>query len=110
MPGITDEVIAKCEKCGYQRLRPFSSFDISDDSECPQCGFDFLGLEPYCSDRIDHCGALRPGQRLEDCPRDWVVGVLEKAFNQGLESVDLRISFTNRYEDEAEIEILAVKS
>ena len=108
MPENDCEIVATCAKCGYQFARPFPSFEVADDSGCPQCGHDPAGIEPGGSDQIDQYRLLRPGLRLERCPSDYVVGVLEKAFMQGLEGIDLRVTFSNRFEDKTKIEILAV--
>ena len=103
------ETLAKCERCGYQLVKPFQSFEVADDSRCPQCGHDLAGIEPLCSDQIDLCHILQPGLRLDQCPRDFVAGVVDKAFKQGLDSIDLKITFLDRYDDEARIEVLAIR-
>jgi len=110
MPESADEIVAKCEHRGFELPRPFPSFEIADDPLCPECGHDLAEIHRY-----DYTGdiflsdLLRAGSRLEQVPRDFVCGVLEKAFRQGLDSIDLRISFSNRYEDEAIIEVRSVK-
>jgi hypothetical protein len=102
------EIVAKCEHCGFQLVKPFPSFEIADDSSCPQCGHDLAGIEPYHTDEITWYHILRPGLWLEQIPRDAVSEILEKAFRQGLDSIDLRVTFSNRYEDDVKIEILSI--
>lgn len=110
MPASTDEVIAKCDLCGFHIAKPFPTFELADDPLCPQCGNGLAGNEPQqYSGEIDSYHLLRAGQRLLKCRRDSVPWILKEAFIQGLDSIDLRITFTNRYEDEAEIEILAIR-
>jgi hypothetical protein len=110
MPGTTEDIIATCELCGFQLARPFPSFELADDSRCPQCRHDLVPIPPPdYPDDLSLTQLLRQGWQIDQVPRDFVAGVLEKAFKQGLDSIDLRISFPNRYEDEAIIEVLSVK-
>ena len=101
MSACIDEIIAKCELCGFKVSKPFPSFEIADESRCPNCGYELVGDRlPYPDD------LLRPGLRLERVHRKVVTTVLTKASKQGLDSIDIRVKFTNRYE--TEIEILAI--
>jgi hypothetical protein len=109
MPENVNDIIAKCEHCGFHLAKPFPSFEIADDPLCPACGHDLAKIQHYYSEDISRNDFLRAGLRLEQVPRDFVCGVLEKAFAQGLESIDLRIAFTSRYDDEVKIEILSIR-
>lgn len=102
----TSEIIAKCEQCGFRIEAPFPSFDIADESRCPQCGHDLVAMQLCHPDDLTIAELLRPGWQIDRVPRDFLSGILAKAFRQGLDSIDLRITFTNRYEDETKIEVL----
>jgi hypothetical protein len=48
---------------------------------------------------------LHPGWNMDQVPREYIQGLLEKAFAQGLTGMDVRITFTNRFDDECRIEV-----
>ena len=110
MTESANEIIAKCGACGFQLLKPFSSFEIVDDPLCPQCGHaltDFDAVHVPLEDlTLSHL--LRSGWQIDRVPRDFVAGILEKAFMQGLASVDIRVTFNNQYEDEIMVEVLSL--
>ena len=96
MPLDSEEIAARCDSCGFQVAKPFPSFEVADHSRCPQCGEALLEMERCDPDDLSISQLLRPGWQIDRAPRDFVCGVLEKAFRQGATGIDLRIAFTSR--------------
>jgi len=108
LPSIDHEIIAKCEKCGFGLERPFPSFELADDPRCPQCHHDMMHVDnPRPLDDLSSSRLLMPGWKMNQARREYVGALVEKAFAQGLTGIDIRVTFTDRFDDECIVEVLA---